>query len=95
MNLPISSNSSSQSVQQTTKTNLTTNPIQSSPLFGLIYADPDSTTTNSSTSNTPIPTFIGNNNSEKIELANLQLWEKFSKVQNEMVVTRPGRFVFN
>uniref|UniRef100_A0A915N8Q7 T-box domain-containing protein n=1 Tax=Meloidogyne javanica TaxID=6303 RepID=A0A915N8Q7_MELJA len=30
----------------------------------------------------------------KIELANSQLWEKFAKVQNEMVVTRPGRKMF-
>ncbi|KAL7069772.1 hypothetical protein ACQ4LE_011122 [Meloidogyne hapla] len=104
-----SSSSSSQNIQVTTSTSTSTtltNSFQSSPLFGLIYADPDSTTTttncNNSNNNTPI--YFNNNNTTtsaftpttecKIKLANLQLWEKFAKVQNEMVVTRPGRKMF-
>uniref|UniRef100_A0A914M9N1 T-box domain-containing protein n=2 Tax=Meloidogyne TaxID=189290 RepID=A0A914M9N1_MELIC len=83
-----SSSSSSSNIQLTTSssTSITTNSFQSSPLF----SDPDSTTTPTTTYNSAFTA----TKEYKIELANSQLWEKFAKVQNEMVVTRPGRKMF-
>ncbi|CAK5088552.1 unnamed protein product [Meloidogyne enterolobii] len=85
-----SSSSSSSNIQLTTSssTSITTNSFQSSPLF----SDPDSTTTPTTTNN--YNSAFTATNECKIELANSQLWEKFAKVQNEMVVTRPGRKMF-
>ncbi|CAK5074697.1 unnamed protein product [Meloidogyne enterolobii] len=84
-----SSSSSSSNIQLTTSssTSITTNSFQSSPLF----SDPDSTTTPTTT--TYNSAFTATKEC-RIELANSQLWEKFAKVQNEMVVTRPGRKMF-
>lgn len=77
--------------------------FQSPSFAGHIPADPDSSTTSSSSgSGTPFCTNASQRQSQQqlmlsassigIELANKELWEKFHRVTNEMVVTRPGRW---